>query len=144
MKTKYFSIEEAKRNWPSLKTTFNLAKTTGCVIVLHGADYNKRGNIAAHWFKVKYENGDTEWVRNQRLISRMRIYSDAKKRQLMQKLQKIQQLINSRQWKVKGLLAEKTAGNWDPRSEFILLKLFISINCLQRMQLREILKTHKR
>lgn len=75
MERKYRAIHEAVTAYPTLKTTVKKCQEQGITIMRHMAEYTKRGAVSAHWIRVKWNDGTEEWVRNQWLLSRIKIFN---------------------------------------------------------------------
>lgn len=88
MRAKYFSIADACKHFPSIKSTVNKAKKAGITILRHKAEYTKRGAVSAHWLLASDTN---QFERNQRLNCRLNQLLDAIKRQQKNLKEYIQQ-----------------------------------------------------
>lgn len=71
MRTDYNSLEAAVHRYPNLAQTVKLAKEVDFKLLGHAVQFNKRGTVNSHWFKIEVD-GDLTYERNQRLLGMLK------------------------------------------------------------------------
>lgn len=80
MKTIYSpSISEAKRRFKTVNQTVNKCIKGNITVLSHSYTLTKKGNIYQHLFVIKYPDGTTESIPNERLKGILYIYSQVSK-----------------------------------------------------------------